>query len=54
MKFEVVEIKTGARMAYTKSGEMMSTTLFDTQAEAVKWMNWKVLTASTHEVRPAK
>lgn len=53
-QFEVVELATGARMAHTRTGEVMSTTLFDSTADAQAWMRLKSITTSTHTVQPAR
>jgi hypothetical protein len=52
--FEVVEAATGARMAWTPSGDMMSTTLFKSVDAAKAWMAKVGLTDKTHGVRPAR
>lgn len=54
MKYEVVEKSSGARMAWTPSGQMMSTTLFDTPKAASEWMQDKGLTEKTHTIREAR
>jgi hypothetical protein len=54
MKYELVEKSTGARMAWTPSGQLMSTTLFDSPDAAMAWQREKGISEKTHEVREAR
>lgn len=54
-KFEVIEKSTGARMSYQrgKSGDIMGTTLFDSEDAAKDWMKENGL-LKTHKIESAK
>lgn len=54
MKYEVVNKKDGSRLSHTAPGQIMGTTLFASEKEAVDWMKRVGLTAQDYDIREAK
>jgi hypothetical protein len=52
MTWEVIDLETGARMSHQSKGDgIMGTTLFDSEVDAVEWVDEQGL-QDTHFVRP--